>query len=644
MPPPKIALRAGPYVKAPRDVATIMRHVVYSLLPVCVFFIYQYGASALLLLLTVTLSCLATEVVLHRAARQQKTEGKWGEGEGRREKGKTSGCSNHWRFDLTLPPSPFSLFPSDWSATITGLLLALSLPPGFPLWMGALAGIAAIGLGKALFGGLGQNVFNPALVGRAFAQAAFPAAIALYTPAFLPGRFLECIPGTLTLPFLLAPEIAPWLHALHLDTWTGATPLGRWKFEGLTVPASELVTAMTLRATAGVAPGIVLLGGLYLALRRFLDWRIPVSILGTSLALAGCFYLYNPERFPDPLFVLFSGGLILGALYMATDMATSPLTARGVWLYGALIGVLTIVIRYFGGLPEGVMYAILIGNAAVPLIERVTQPKPFGHRKAESRGLRVEVRGLNGKTASGVLLSPQPSVLEPKPSILEPQPSNAPHAISSMTLVRTLGLTALLCGVIIVAAYQLTFAAAQDNRRIALERTIFKLLPAAQRIKAYYATETAIHPVDSAGSHPNSVKFYATFGGENQFTGIVVEAAANGYSGPVRLLYSYSPECACVTGLGVISLKETPGIGDKIITDRVFLDNFTRLDLRLDAALQTLAHRVVAVRHGSKSQPWEIDAIAGATVTSRAVARAIDDSATKLLPRLLPMIETVRAP
>jgi electron transport complex protein RnfD len=338
---PTVEIRSAPHIKADNGVAKIMRNVVWSLLPVCAFYVYQYGLSALASIVVITLACLGTETYFGRSGRQ-------------------SG-------DL-----------SDWSAAITGLLLALTVPPGFPLWMGAVAGFVAIALGKVIFGGIGHNLFNPALVGRAFVQAAFPTAIATYTPSFLQGRFTEFIPSTLAWPFMMPDDIAAWLHAQQLDGITGATPLARWKFEGVLADSTDLLTSLSGHMAVGPSPLLILLCGAYLALRRFMDWRIPAAVLGSAAALSTVLFAFDTTHYPSPFFMLFSGGLILGAVYMATDMVTSPVTPKGMWLYGALIGVLTVTIRYSGGLPEGVMYAILIGNAATPLIERITQPVAFG--------------------------------------------------------------------------------------------------------------------------------------------------------------------------------------------------------------------------------------------------------------------------
>ncbi|KAF0101423.1 MAG: electron transport complex protein RnfD [bacterium] len=344
--PLRLELRTAPHVAKGNSVERIMFHVVLALLPICAFAVWQYGLSALALIITVTATCLLTERLFNRL----------------------SGTAS------TL---------SDWSATITGLLLALTLPPSFPLWMGVVAGFAAIALGKALFGGIGYNVFNPALVGRAFVQAAFPVAITTWVPAYFPSRFSEFIPTTLTMPLMTPPDIGAWVKGHMVDGFTGATPLARWKFENQVAEFGDMLSGVAAASVGETSALIVLVCGLYLAVRRFLDWRIPVAILGSAVLVALLFHLLEPGRYPPPYFVLLSGGLVLGAVFMATDMATSPVTPLGVWIYGILIGVTTVMIRYFGGLTEGIMYAILLGNALTPLIDQVTQPRVFGAGKGK---------------------------------------------------------------------------------------------------------------------------------------------------------------------------------------------------------------------------------------------------------------------
>jgi electron transport complex protein RnfD len=157
--------------------------------------------------------------------------------------------------------------------------------------------------------------------------------------------------------------------------------LARWKFENISAAPMDFISG-TVTASAGETSALlILLCGLYLAARKFLDWRIPVAVLGSAVLMAWAFHFAQPARFPTPTFVLLSGGLMLGAWFMATDMATSPITPRGVWMYGALIGILTVVIRYFGGLTEGIMYAILIANAAAPLLDQFNQPRVYGTGK-----------------------------------------------------------------------------------------------------------------------------------------------------------------------------------------------------------------------------------------------------------------------
>ncbi|MDH3333530.1 MAG: RnfABCDGE type electron transport complex subunit D, partial [Gammaproteobacteria bacterium] len=251
---------------------------------------------------------------------------------------------------------------------LTGLLLGLTLPPGLPLWMAFLGGFVGIALGKVIWGGLGHNLFNPALLGRAFLLATFPIAMTTWVPAVVDGGFLQIYPGNLALPFMQA----------QIDAMSSATPLGMLKFEGEVTPLADLMLG-NVSGSLGETSGLLLaLGGVYLWLRRDLDWRIPVSILLTVVIFSAVLGLFDAERFPTPLFSVFSGGLLLGAIYMATDPVTSPVTPKGTWIFGIGTGVLVMLIRVFGGLPEGVMYAILLMNAATPLIDRYTQPRVFG--------------------------------------------------------------------------------------------------------------------------------------------------------------------------------------------------------------------------------------------------------------------------
>ena len=224
---------------------------------------------------------------------------------------------------------------------------------------------------------------------------------------------------------------------------------------------------------------------------------------------------------------------------------------------------------------------------------------------------------------------------------VSPIPPVVPASTSAFNLVRTLGLVSTICGLIIVGAYQGTYDAAAANRRLALERTVFNVIPAAKTMVEWQATPQGIRPAGGEQA-AGAVKFYATYDEGGALAGIGVEAGAKGYADVVRILYGYSYDCQCITGIGVVSMKETPGIGDKIITDKEFLANFKALDVKLNAELTALANEVKVVKHGTKTSPWQIDAIAGATVTSRAVGKAINDSAQQLLPKLAPEIDKLR--
>jgi electron transport complex protein RnfD len=311
-----------------------MKNVVWALLPVAAFAVFAFGINALLVLIVSTFACVLTEHALCKLSKKQSTV-------------------------------------SDYSAVITGLLLGLTLPPCIALWMVFCGGVLAIALGKYIFGGLGYNVFNPALVGRAILQAAFPVAMTTWYPSFLADRFSTISSSTLALPFM-EPQF---------DGMSGATPLSAFKFDHMTAETSELALGLVSGSTGETCAVIIALGGVYLIARNMMNWRIPLAVLLSAFVLSGILFLVDDQTYPSPLFMLFSGGLMLGAVFMATDMVASPLTAKGVWVYGAIIGMLTIVIRIWGGLPEGVMYAILLANAISPHIDKVIKLRVYGTTK-----------------------------------------------------------------------------------------------------------------------------------------------------------------------------------------------------------------------------------------------------------------------
>ncbi|MFQ5568435.1 MAG: RnfABCDGE type electron transport complex subunit D [Rhodothermales bacterium] len=336
---PQLLLSTSPFLKQREDTAWLMWQVNYSLLPVVLAAVYFFGLSALLVTAACTAGALLPEWLLYR---------------------RTPTKTNPLK---------------DGSALITGVLLALTLPPTTPLWMAFTGGVAAIVLGKSIFGGIGYSIFNPALVGRAFLQAAFPLAMTTWAPQGTLRNVVTTHSSNFALPFMKAP----------VDAVTAATPLARMKFDAEPTALADLLLGTTAGSLGETCALLILLCGVYLGLRKVLNWRIPVSIFATVLLFGALLHWLDASAYPTPTFHLFSGGMVLGAVFMATDPVTSPLTQRGCWLFGLGIGILVIVIRTFGGLPEGMMYAILLMNAATPLINRVTQPRIYGTSKRTSR-------------------------------------------------------------------------------------------------------------------------------------------------------------------------------------------------------------------------------------------------------------------
>lgn len=331
----KLLLTSSPYLKQQEDTPTIMKQVIYSLLPALAAGVWFFGLSALLLIISTALGAVLSEWIYIKATKKPHNS------------------------------------VADYSALLTGLLLALTLPASMPLWMGFLGGVIAIVLGKLIFGGLGSTIFNPALVGRAFLQASFPVAITTWSPVGEMMGFTLLRGDTFALPFVKS----------QTDAVTTATPLANMKFEQLLTPFSDLFAGSTAGSIGETSALLLLLGGIYMVVRNYINWRIPLATFIMVFIFAGALHLLDAEKFAPPLFHLLSGGLMLGAIFMATDPVTSPITHKGCWIFGFGLGFLVVLIRTFGGLPEGVMYAILLMNSVTPLLNRTTQPKIYGAAK-----------------------------------------------------------------------------------------------------------------------------------------------------------------------------------------------------------------------------------------------------------------------
>ena len=312
-----------PHEKSGESVSTIMWGVVVALLPALIAGVYFFGVRALVVTLFSVAACMAVEYFVQRYI---------------------------FRMEYTTI--------GDGSAAVTGILLAFNVPSSIPLWQLLVGAIVAIGIGKMAFGGIGNNPFNPALVGRAFMLTSFPVSMTTWP---VPGetRFL-------------------W----NTDAITAATPLGALKEGGLGTGDLPGYLNMFLGNQGGCIGEIsalaILLGGLYMVYRRWISWQVPVLYLGSLGAITGLFWLIDPSQYADPLFHILAGGAMIGAWFMATDMTTSPMALKGKIIFAVGGGLLAGLIRLFGGFPEGVSYSILLMNAAVPLIDNYVKPKRFG--------------------------------------------------------------------------------------------------------------------------------------------------------------------------------------------------------------------------------------------------------------------------
>ena len=346
-----------PHAHGGDSIRMTMLTVILALLPATMISVYLFGWLAVLLIVTCMGTALLTEALCL----------KW----------------------MKRPLSTLL----DNSAALTGLFLALTLPAAVPWWMAVLASVFAIVLGKQIYGGLGYNIFNPALSARIILLISFPLHMTTWiVPMSAAEPLLNLYDFSTCLNFFLA---GPDALKLGFDAISMASPLGYVKTEAtLGVPVAEALNAYNysyLNAFLGFEAGSIgetsalalLIGGIFLLARHTITWHIPFSYIATVLLLAGLFNALNPEQFTPPLFHLFAGGLILCAFFMATDPVSSPVTPLGQIVFGIGCGVLTWSIRSFGGYPEGAMFAVLLMNCAVPLIDHYFRPRVYGYRSGD---------------------------------------------------------------------------------------------------------------------------------------------------------------------------------------------------------------------------------------------------------------------
>ncbi|MDR1006259.1 MAG: RnfABCDGE type electron transport complex subunit D [Bacteroidales bacterium] len=315
-----LTVSGSPHIQSTMTTNKIMWSVVLALMPAWLVGIYFFGLAALYLTVVTVASCVLFEWIIQKYL---------------------------MKGALTI---------TDGSAVITGLLLAFNLPANTPLWIAIIGSLVAIGVGKMSFGGLGKNVFNPALVGRVFLFLSFP-------------TFIAASQWVMPHPIFDIPSP---------DAITGATPLAIMKQGGSLPPIWDMIMGDKAGSFGEVSAIALILGGLFLLYRRIITWHSPVAFIGSAVVFTAILWMVNPDKFFNPLYHIFSGGLMLGALFMATDMVTTPVTGKGQIIFGLGCGILTIVFRCFGSMPEGVSFAILIMNACTPLINKFSKPKRFG--------------------------------------------------------------------------------------------------------------------------------------------------------------------------------------------------------------------------------------------------------------------------
>ncbi|MDD4203093.1 MAG: RnfABCDGE type electron transport complex subunit D [Candidatus Omnitrophica bacterium] len=307
----EMILSVNPHIHDNSSTRSVMREVIIALIPAIIAALYFFRIKAFVVISSCVISCVVFEYLYQKTCKK----------------------------NITV---------KDLSAVVTGILLALIMPPALPVWVCILASAVAIILTKQIFGGIGCNIFNPALLGRAFLMAAFPT------------------------------MLTSWNNPITLDVVTTATPLGLHKFTQVLTGYEPLFFGNVSGSIGETSALALLIGAAYLLIKKIINIRIPFAYIATVFIISSITNKIDPEIYAPALFNLLAGGLMLGAFFMATDYVTTPITKKGQWVFGIGCGIVTMIIRLWGGLPEGVMYSILFMNGFTPLINRVTMPKRYG--------------------------------------------------------------------------------------------------------------------------------------------------------------------------------------------------------------------------------------------------------------------------
>ena len=536
----KLKISASPHVRSKATTSDIMFDVILALVPATAFGVYQFGFSAGVLVAVCIITAVLAEMIYQKAMHKKVTVG-------------------------------------DYSAVVTGLLLALNLPPTLPWWMAMLGTVFAIIVVKQLFGGLGQNFMNPALAGRCFLVLSF----------------------------------GSYMTNFVLDGVTQATPLANLR-NGLNVNIKDMFfgyTAGTIGETSTLA---LLIGAAYLLIKRVISPKIPLIYIGT---LAICVAIYAATKDYDvveyTLAHLCGGGLMLGAWFMATDYVTSPITASGKVLFGIILGLLTFVLRIFGGTPEGVSYAIIISNLLVPLIEKVTAPKSFGYgadtTKEEKKAKKAEEKAT--KKAEQNADAAEEDKAETKPSKFDVK--------GFINAIVVLSVISVVMGAALAVVNNVTKEPIAKTKQEAKEAASKKVYPTAANIATsdkvdYEAINEVVHKLGYSSVDIDELAVALDSSGA-QLGYVVTATTSEGYGGDIQIIIGVSVD-GTVQGLDFLVLNETVGFGLNA-KEPEFIDQFV--------GQQVLTFEYTKTGASGEGQ---VDAISGATITTSAVVDAINAS------------------